>query len=334
MIDVRSPKEFRSGHIAGAVNLPLFDDGERAQVGICFKQEGREAAIRKGLGITGPKLEFFITEAEKIAPEKKLALHCWRGGMRSKSMATLFDFAGFDVLVLKGGYKSYRRSVQDYMQYPWQLLVLGGRTGSGKTCMLEGLEEAGEQVLDLEKMAKHKGSAFGSLGEEEQPTTEMFENRLFEKLRSLKPDKRIWVEDESHLIGSVFISEAFWKNMRSAPVIFCDVPLEERVRYLVQTYGDYPAEEIAAAVKKITKRLGGQHAKAALENFSAGNPEEATRIVLVYYDKTYAHGLSQREADKIHPLEISKIDKTGNATYLIALAEEIMQPQATQHLKQ
>ncbi len=320
VIDVRAPREFAMGHIAGAVNIPLFDDTERAQVGISYKHEGRQAAIRKGLAITGPKLDQFIAQVEALSTDRSLAVHCWRGGMRSKSMATLFDFAGFDTVVLKGGYKAYRARVHDILSQPLQLAILGGRTGSGKTLMLEGLAAAGEQVIDLEKLAHHKGSAFGDLGEMAQPSTEMFENLLFEQLAGMNLEKRIWVEDESHLIGTVFIPESFWKGMRSAPVFFCDVPLEERVRYLVDTYGHFDAEGITRAVEKITRRLGGQHAKAALAHFEAGELAEATRIVLVYYDKTYAYGLSQRDQQQIHTLEIPTIDKHVHAAALISLA--------------
>ena len=323
VIDVRAPKEFASGHIPGAVNIPLFTDEERAVVGTTYKRVGREAAIRKGLQITGPKLEQFLNAAQQAAPNRKLAMHCWRGGMRSKSMATLFDFAGFDVAILKGGYKAYRRQARAFFEQPLPLIILGGKTGSGKTEMLKALSLAGEQIIDLEQLAHHKGSAFGDLGELPQPGTEMFENALFEQCHQLDVTKRIWVEDESHMIGTVFIPEPFWTSMRSAPVVYCDVPVEERIRFLVDTYGHYDAAGLVQAVHKITKRLGGQHAKAALTHFDNGQLDEATRIVLVYYDKTYAYGLSQRNPELLYTLAIPKIQPSENAQALIAFANTL-----------
>lgn len=321
IIDVRAPKEFQAGHIPGAMNIPLFDDTERAVIGTAYKREGRQSAIRKGLAITGPKMEQFLEKAYAASPGQKLAIHCWRGGMRSRSMATLFDFAGFDTRVLKGGYKAYRAAVHAQFATPLKLIILGGRTGSGKTKILQALPEQGEQIIDLEKMAHHKGSAFGDLGEEPQPSTEMFENLLFTELQKMDTGKRIWVEDESHMIGTVFIAEPFWQQMRIAPVVFCDVPVEERIRFLMENYGHYDAAGLIHAVHKITKRLGGQHAKAAIEAFEQGDLETATRTVLVYYDKTYAYGISQRLQERIHTVEMRHIHPQENAQQLITFAD-------------
>lgn len=317
LVDVRAPKEFAAGHIPGAVNIPLFNDEERALIGTAYKHEGRQVAIRKGLAVTGPKLEQFIELASQVAKGNKLVLHCWRGGMRSQSMATLFDFAGFQVQVIKGGYKSYRRLVHELFMTPMPLFIVGGRTGSGKTSILHALQQLGEQVIDLEGLAHHKGSAFGDLGEPAQPSTEMFENLLFDKLRSFDLKKRIWVEDESHLVGTVFIPEPFWQQMRDATVLFCDVPMEERIRHLIADYGHFEAEALTGAVKKITKRLGGQHAKAAIAFYEAGDLEKATEIVLAYYDKAYAHGLSQRTVTQIHQVKMDKLEPIENAKQLI-----------------
>lgn len=322
LVDVRSEGEYGVAHIPGATNIPLFNNRERAQVGILYKQEGKQPAIRKGLSIAGPKLEQFITEATALAMNNKLAVHCWRGGMRSQSMATLFDYAGIQTTVLKGGYKSYRRAVHAFFASPLPIFILGGRTGSGKTKILQALRDAGEQVADLENIAHHKGSAFGDIGEPEQPSTEMFENVLFETLRRFDVNKPIWLEDESHLIGTVFIPETLWSQMRNAPVFYCDVPLAERVQFLIDIYGNYPPEQLIGAVKKITKRLGGQHAKAAIEFFEKGDLVSATTIALAYYDKTYAYGLSQRTHQEIHTIEMPRIDPEFNAQQLIQFVRE------------
>lgn len=320
LIDVRSPQEYAHAHIPGAINIPLFSNEERAAVGITYKKEGQESAIQTGLQLVGPKMAEFVTAAKQVLADTQcdnLVVHCWRGGMRSKSMATLFNFAGIKTQVIKGGYKSYRQLILSTFSQPWPLIIIGGKTGSAKTAILQELEKAGEQIIDLEKLANHKGSAFGHIGEEPQPSTEMFENLLFETLQKLSIKQRIWVEDESHLIGTVFIPETFWICMRNAAVVHCDFPIEERIKYLVNTYGNYNKEELLDSVRRITKRLGGQHAKATIEFFEAGNLAEATKTVLVYYDKTYAHGLSKRDAEKIIPVSMDIINPPVNARTII-----------------
>lgn len=326
VIDVRSPKEFAIAHIPGAINIPLFDDNERATVGITYKQEGQQAAIEKGLNLVGPKMAGFVTTAKKILTDSdttQLFMHCWRGGMRSKSMATLFNFAGIQTTVLKGGYKAYRRKVQASFSQNLQLIVVGGRTGSAKTAILHALQQSGEQIIDLEKLANHKGSAFGHLGEAAQPGTEHFENLLFETIQLLDHTKRIWIEDESHLIGTVFIPEPFWEQMRAATVMYCDFPVSERINYLVNTYGNFDKDGVLDAVKRITKKLGGQHANAALEAYEAGDLQKATETVLVYYDKTYDYGLSKRNASLIKQIKMDRINPEENAKVLREMVGEL-----------
>jgi tRNA 2-selenouridine synthase len=329
LIDVRSPKEYNYAHIPGAVNIPLFDDDERKMVGITYKKDGREKAIVKGLELVGPKLIQFIKAAQRAVTSSAgsttdgIALHCWRGGMRSRSMATLFDFTGLPTYVVKGGYKSYRRHAQNSFSKEWNLIILGGKTGSAKTKILQALKNQGEQIIDLEKAAHHKGSAFGHLGEKAQPTTEMFENILFEELKLVNPSKRLWVEDESHTVGSIFIPEPFWKQMRNAPVVYCDFSTDERIIYLVSEYGDFEKEKIVESVLKITKRLGGENVKAALDAYHAGDLHTATAIVLKYYDKTYNYGLSQRNPKNIFTIELDKINPQENAKQIIQCVDTI-----------
>ena len=321
IVDVRSPKEYQLAHIPGAINIPLFNDAERAMVGTTYKHEGREKAITQGLELVGPKMAEFVAEGKRILHEHQAAyitMHCWRGGMRSKSMATLFNLAGIPTLTITGGYKVYRNAVQQSFANPLHLIVLGGKTGSAKTAILQALQQQGEQIIDLEKLANHKGSAFGQLGEDPQPSSEYFENLLFEKIQQLDSTKRIWIEDESHLIGKVFIPETFWEQMRNAQVIYCDFPIEERINYLVTTYGNFDHEGVIESVKRITKKLGGQHAKAALEAYEAGDLKKATEIVLVYYDKTYNFGLSKRNPAQVKQMDMQKIEPWENAKMLIA----------------
>ena len=192
LLDVRTPAEFAQGHVPGAQNLPLFSDEERAEVGTLYKQVNPERAFLRGLDLAGAKMSWYVREAMRLAPNRKVAVHCWRGGQRSGSLATLLSFAGFDVQVVQGGYKAYRTHVlEQFALRKSKFVVLGGKTGSGKTEILKQLASLGEQVIDLEALANHKGSAFGALGEEPQPRVEQFENNLFAILKKMDHQRRI-----------------------------------------------------------------------------------------------------------------------------------------------
>ena len=184
VIDVRSPGEFASGHIPGAVNIPLFSDEERARVGTLYTQVSPDEAFREGLQIAGLKMTHLVDSVKPFnqIPGKEILVHCWRGGKRSKAVQWLFNFSGSHSTRLEGGYKQFRTALQNFFNLgSFDIRVLGGCTGSGKTEILEVMAQRGEQVIDLEALAHHKGSAFGSIGEMAQPTTEQFENNLFFK---------------------------------------------------------------------------------------------------------------------------------------------------------
>lgn len=295
IIDVRSPGEHAHGHVPGARSLPLFSDAERAVVGTLYKQEGRDAALLEGLRMVGPRMAAIVEEARSIAPDGRVRVHCWRGGERSGSVAWLLDKAGFsDVRTLIGGYRAFRGDVLSAFGAPFQVKVLGGHTGSGKTELLALLRAQGEQVLDLEELASHKGSAFGMLGEAPQPTTEHFENRVWATLAALDPSRPIWCEDESVLIGRVKVPQALFDRMRTAPLYLASVPVQQRVERLVRDYGGFPKEQLAAALLRIRKRIGPQHYKAAIEALEADDLATVVRITLVYYDKAYQRSTDQR----------------------------------------
>lgn len=309
LIDVRTPAEFAKGHIPGAVNLPLFSNEERAVVGTAYKQESPEVALLKGLDFVGPKMRSFVEQARAIAPEKKLTVHCWRGGRRSESMGWLLNLAGFDIQTVKGGYKAYRNHIlRAFADRKLRIRILGGYTGSGKTEVLKALADRGEQVIDLEGLARHKGSAFGALGEAPQPSVEQFENDLYEVFRQIDPVRPVWVEDESQSIGRVYIPLGFWRQMRSAKLIVLQLPKEERVRYLVQTYAQYPPEQLVEAYGRIQKRLGGQHVKTAVAALRKGDFETAAAVALRYYDKTYRFGLENRAEEQRIYIELPKLE--------------------------
>jgi tRNA 2-selenouridine synthase len=339
LLDVRSPAEYVQAHLPGAQSFPLFSDEERKIVGTAYKQESREKAIRIGLDIFGPKMRPMIEQVEAMLSadkkEKKeedgqrreIFVYCWRGGMRSSGVAWLLDLYGWKVFTLAGGYKSFRNFVFQSFEYPFSFQLLGGYTGSGKTEVLNELGRNGETVIDLEQIACHKGSAFGSFKMPPQPRQEMFENMLCMELVAKSAllgsgaenhDRVIWLEDESQRIGNLNIPGAIWEKMRSAPIVFLEIPFEARLDHLEEEYGKCDQGKLIEAVERISKRLGGLEAKNAIAFLEAGNFREAFRILLLYYDKRYLKGLHNRSnlpavLKKLHCDTVS----TNNAQRLI-----------------
>lgn len=322
VIDVRAPIEYQQGHIPGAINIPLFDDHERKVVGTKYKQINKEAAMYAGLEFAGKKLVQLAKQGERAAGKNKtLLVHCWRGGMRSKSMVWLFETLGLTCHLLEGGYKSYRRHVKEVASRPLNLYVIGGRTGSGKTAILHHMDQVGEQIIDLEGLAHHKGSAFGALGESEQPTTEQFENDLCKTILELDPEKITWIEDESRNIGKCVIPGEFYSRMRESTLIFLDISRENRAEHLVVDYASYKAEDLKACVIKIGKRLGGDRTKEALESIDRGDFRTTAMITLHYYDKAYMFSLEKNHKEyQVLPSE--DMDPVVNAELLLRHEKE------------
>ncbi len=317
VLDVRTPAEFSHGHMPGAVNMPLFSDGERAQVGTTYKQEGREAAILQGFDLTGDKWAGFILRSLEIDPLKRVAVHCWRGGMRSGAIAWALDLYGFEVYLVEGGYKAYRRWVQRQFAIAWDLRLIGGMTGSGKTRILHALQAKGEQMVDFEDLAQHQGSAYGTLNRLIQPSQEQFENNMAEVLYRLDVSRRVWVEDESMSIGKCMIPPLFWDQMQTAVLFEVQVPLEVRVANLVQEYGQLDKEFLVSCTERIRARLGTERAKHAIAAIREDNMAEFIRLVLVYYDKTYRRGLNGRIGTAIFAVPVKDADVVRNSQELV-----------------
>lgn len=323
VFDVRSPGEFVQGHIPGAINLPLFSDDERAEVGTIYKNSGQESAVLRGLKIAGGKMSELAIRAKQAAPSQgEVLVHCWRGGMRSQSMGWLLSTAGLKPTVLEGGYKAYRSHAHESLDATYRLKVVSGLTGAGKTRILGMLANAGEQVVDLEGLANHRGSAFGGIGQRKQPTTEQFENDLFRQLQNLDANRPIWVEDEGNRIGTVVVPPAFYQLMRHSPAVFMDSSPAQRVKNLIEDYGDLPLAELADSINNIRKRLGPQNADEALASLDGGNVARAIEIVLAYYDKTYMKAANAMPRKIMPSLAIDKLDDSGIATSAIALSSD------------
>lgn len=321
IIDVRSPIEYQKGHIANSVNIPLFSNEERAIIGTAYKQESKEKAIELGYKFVNPKLESFINDSLKLSLNKEIIVHCWRGGMRSNAFATHLHENGFEkVYVIEGGYKAYRNFVLDYFTSPFKLKVIGGFTGSGKTEILHHLAEQNQQIIDLEDIANHRGSAFGGIDLPTQPTTEQFENILFATIQKLDTNNPIWIEDESNSIGRVNIPKAFFTQIREQQVYFLNISKTERAKHLVETYASLNAKGLAESIIKITKRLGYDNGQQALIELENKNYLAVVEIVLSYYDKYYLKGLLKRNKSKITELKVDSVDHKKNADHLIRIA--------------
>ncbi|MFN8322278.1 MAG: tRNA 2-selenouridine(34) synthase MnmH [Chitinophagales bacterium] len=319
-LDVRSDGEYNYAHIPHATNLPLFNTEERKLVGTAYKQQSRNEAILLGLDIVGKKMGDFIRFVQPHIRNNKVFVHCWRGGMRSGSMAWLLNLFGYDVYVLKGGYKSYRQHILSVLAQKFPYIVLGGRTGSGKTEVLLQLKKLGEQVIDLEGLANHKGSAFGSLGQPVQPSTEHFENLLGEELKTFNSSKRVWLEDESRTIGNVFLDLSFWNHLRLSRLIVIDLPLDIRVKRLVAGYSENHTDGLVESITKIKKRLGNEQWKNAIDALHEKNFTRVAEIALHYYDKAYDKGIVMKETKEILRISFEADDLNAIATTLLETA--------------
>ncbi len=313
ILDVRSPAEYQSGHIPRAHNLPLFSNEERAQVGTLYKQTGRYEALLQGLDIVGPKMRNLVETASELAVDRQVLVHCWRGGMRSESVAWLLNTAGLQAHTLVDGYKAYRRAVLEIYQNPLPILIVGGATGSGKTEILQELKQQGEQVIDLEKLANHRGSAFGGIGQKMQPSSEQFQNSLFAVWRSLDLSRTIWVEDESFSIGGVQLPHEFWEHMKQAPVVVVEVPRALRVQRLVRDYGHLDLVKLAEAIQTIERRLGGLRTQQALQALEENRLADVADLLLEYYDGSYQRNLERKPKSLRYSLDCPTDDPRTNA---------------------
>ena len=332
-IDVRTPSEYAAGHIPAAVNVPLFSDFERAEIGKTYKRKGTDQAVALGLKFVEDKLEEFVgalCEAVTCLVEDKgvsgtPVVHCWRGGMRSRSVAWLGDQVGCPVDVLEGGYKGYRSFGLEMLADSRSLVVLAGPTGTGKTRILQCLEEAGEQVIDLEGLARHRGSVFGGFPGVTQPTVEQFQNQLMERWNRLSPERLTWLEGESKKIGRVVIPDALWSRLADAPMIFVESSVDSRIEFLLEDYGDRNPEAMRGAADRIQKRLGGLRHSDAIDAIKRNDWDGFCRIMLHYYDQAYLKALSKRDPTSLVKYQLLAPGKVKEIEELISIGNKISQ---------
>ncbi len=345
VLDTRSEGEYEHAHIPEAKNLPLLNNEERAKVGTCYKQKGREEAILLGFDLVGHKFGDYIRTAKQLtnhpsqpSPQGRAlsdgnsppsgdlegaVLYCWRGGLRSNTMAWLLEKAGMKVYVLEGGYKTFRHWALAEFEKPLELLVLGGKTGSGKTDVLRELKNSGEQVIDLEALANHRGSAFGGLGQPAQPSTEQFENLIALELNEIDRTKNIWLENESSKIGAAKIPDALYKKMRAANVIELEIDFGKRIDNIVRVYAGFPKKELAEATKKIENRLGNERMKNALKFLEENDFDNWVALLLEYYDKAYTFSKLERKPETIFSVPAAQQTNSEIAQSVVTKSKSI-----------
>ncbi len=324
VIDTRSESEFAHAHIPGAINVPLLNDEHRILIGTCYKKEGRDAAVRLGFKLVGPLFHTFVEKVDCLTPEKEVLVYCWRGGMRSGMMSWILNIVGYKVNILKGGYKGFRNNALSEFKIKRNLGVIGGHTGVGKTELLLGLKARNHQVIDLEGLANHRGSAFGHLGMKPQPSNEQFENELALQLKLTDPQQTIWVEAESRLIGKIKIPDDFFLQFDEAPIYEFILDKEERVKRIEKDYAHFPKEELIKSVDRIKQRLGGLRHQQCIQALEENRTFDWISILLEYYDKLYSHSTDSRSSEKRFVIQMKNgRDLVGSIDQLLQLSKNI-----------
>lgn len=293
-IDVRSQKEFEEGTIPGAVNIPLFDNEERAEIGTVYTQESPKKAMEIGLRIASAKLPSLFKEVENIAGKSPVMLFCWRGGMRSKSLATVLDLMGLTVFRLNGGYKAYRRSIVEFFEaeFPFHVVVLRGNTGTGKTEMLKRLKEEGYPVIDLEGLSNNRGSVFGNIGLGSQPSQKQFETALYQEINKYRQYPYLIMECESKRIGRIALPNSMFTAMQEGTQVLIYDTLDSRVKRLVKEYtlNSEVISDLKSALDRLKKRLGKASLDELLNLLEAKEFDLfAKKLIVEYYDNLYGY---------------------------------------------
>ena len=262
LVDVRSENEYQEDTIPGAVNIPVLHNDDRAAVGLLYRQEGAEAALQLGISLVTPKLEEKLSAVAGLSPRRSLTVFCWRGGQRSQAMADFFAGAGYAVYRIKGGYKSYRRHVLDYLEnrgLPLESIVLHGLTGVGKTDILKILAAKGLPVLDLEGLALHRGSVYGKIGLPPSPSQKAFESQITLVLKKATERGLFLVECESRRLGNLLAPPLIMDYIRQGKKVLAYCSPERRVKRIREVYAGSLDENITAlqlGTAALTRRLG------------------------------------------------------------------------------
>ena len=310
IIDVRSPSEYKEASIPGSINIPVFTDEERAEIGTLYKQVSKEAANERGLDIFAAKLPAFIREFKTI--DTSMTVFCWRGGMRSKTAATVLDLMGIHANRLSGGIRTYRQWVVKELEkevFPPELIVLNGYTGSGKTAILKRLADVGHPVIDLEQLAGHRGSIFGQIGLKPN-NQKKFDSLLIHELDKVKKAPFVYIEGESKRIGKVLLPSFLFDKKENGIHVFIHLPTEERVKNILADYNPWESrDKFIEAFTLIKRRIHVPIAKEIEQSLEDGHFETAVKLLLEnYYDPRYEYSTTKHPHENNFVIHADTID--------------------------
>lgn len=329
IIDVRSPAEFAEDHIPGAINCPVLDNEERIEVGTRYKQVSAFEAKKIGAAMVSENIGRHLRAHFLDRPKNwKPLIYCWRGGNRSGSMTTVFRAIGWQAGQLEGGYKTYRSQVVSQLETlppNFGFVVVCGATGSAKTRVLQAIGDLGEQILDLESLASHKGSVLGIMPGQPQPSQKWFETTLLQALNSFDPTRPVYVEAESRKVGNLHVPEALITHIRSGECLGIEATLPARVSFLLKDY-DYFLNTPALFLSRIDALQGLQN-RETLDSWRdlalAGNWAQLVQELLEkHYDPLYQRSQNRNFAG-YRPLENFMTDDLSE-TGIMALAERLL----------
>jgi tRNA 2-selenouridine synthase len=327
IIDVRSPAEFSEDHLPGAINLPVLDDEERAIVGTIYKQTSPFAARRHGAALVAANISRHLeTTLSDAGAGFRPLVHCWRGGMRSRSMALVLSAIGWEVSLLRGGYQTWRREVVAGLETEKSTLpivLIDGQTGVAKTAVLEEMTKLGAQTIDLEGMANHRGSVFGGHPLSDQPGQKCFETRIWDKLRVMDLGQPIYVEAESSLVGVRRVPARLWASMKTAPRVTIHASTAARATYLVKAYPELISDK--SRLCDAIDQLASRHPKALIEGWhqladSGAHYALAEQLITQHYDPAYNRARVRREASSVMSVHADTLELDAIA----GLAREIL----------
>ncbi|MDC1383513.1 tRNA 2-selenouridine(34) synthase MnmH [Candidatus Puniceispirillum sp.] len=327
IIDVRSPSEFLDDHMPNAINLPVLKDAQRALVGTIYKKINPFEAKRTGAALVAQNIaEHLQTKLVGKDRNWRPLIYCWRGGKRSCAMAKIFSDIGWHSTVIAGGYKAYRKTVLDGLDYlPWQfqLIVLSGPTGTAKTHILRAAAGMGAQVLDLERLANHRGSLLGGEPGSPQPAQRLFESRLNTCLQAFDITRPVFIESESNKIGQIHIPSALWASMRQARRISINAPFEARVAFLQRDYRHIieKSDNLMQLLSSLRRRYSAEVFNKWYEAIIAENWNGFVEVILeTHYDPSYARSMASRPLVDILSLQANRLDKND----IMRLAKELV----------